>query len=89
MKHPSYCCQKCGERMGWLRRWIFPFMHRCESRTEVHNLWIPTPKWKWDVFGDGSLTVKSGTLKPTAYRRFISSLVLGSKWERINQDKQP
>lgn len=26
MNHPSYCCQKCGERIGWLGR-FFQFIH--------------------------------------------------------------
>lgn len=22
MKYPSYCCQKCGEQIGWLGRFV-------------------------------------------------------------------
>jgi len=28
-KYPSYCCQKCGENIGWLGRFVFPFFHKC------------------------------------------------------------
>ena len=31
MKHPSYCCQKCGELIGWLGR-LLPF-HKCKENT--------------------------------------------------------
>lgn len=27
-KYPSYCCQRCGELVGWIGR-LLPF-HRCE-----------------------------------------------------------
>ena len=30
MKHPSYCCQKCGEFIGWLGR-VMPF-HKCKEK---------------------------------------------------------
>ena len=33
-KYPSYCCQKCGELIGWLGR-IIKF-HKCKS-TEVEQ----------------------------------------------------
>jgi hypothetical protein len=29
-KYPSYCCQKCGELIGWIGR-IFPF-HKCKEK---------------------------------------------------------
>ena len=29
MKYPSYCCQKCGELIGWLGR-VMPF-HKCKE----------------------------------------------------------
>ena len=86
MKHPTHCCQKCGDNIGWLGRWVFPFLHSCQKRTDAKMVFMPLPKWKWDVFGDGSLTVLSPTLEPTIYRRLISGLVLGSKWTRINQE---
>lgn len=31
MKHPSYCCQKCGELIGWLGR-VMPF-HKGKENT--------------------------------------------------------
>jgi len=30
MTFPSYCCQKCGELIGWLGR-IMPF-HKCKGK---------------------------------------------------------
>jgi hypothetical protein len=30
MKHPSYYCQKCGELIGWLGRFM-PF-HKCKEK---------------------------------------------------------
>jgi hypothetical protein len=38
VKRPSYCCQKCGEQIGWLGRLLW-FIHRC-NRTEcgIHKL---------------------------------------------------
>ena len=30
MKHPSYCCQKCGELIGWFGR-IMRF-HKCKEK---------------------------------------------------------
>jgi hypothetical protein len=32
-KYPSWCCQKCGEQIGWLGRFLFQFFHKCK-RTE-------------------------------------------------------
>ena len=29
-KHPSYCCQKCGELIGWIGR-VMPF-HKCKEK---------------------------------------------------------
>ena len=29
-KHPSYCCQKCGELIGWIGR-VLPF-HKCKEK---------------------------------------------------------
>ena len=31
IKYPSHCCQKCGENIGWLGRFIFPFFHKCKG----------------------------------------------------------
>jgi len=35
MTHPSYCCPKCGEQIGWTGR-FFQFiripLHRCEKK---------------------------------------------------------
>jgi len=33
--HPSYCCPKCGEQIGWLGRFFnffIPNYHRCERK---------------------------------------------------------
>jgi len=30
IKFPSYCCQKCGENIGWLGR-ILKFTHKCKK----------------------------------------------------------
>ena len=27
----SYCCKKCGENIGWIGRFLFPFLHKCNS----------------------------------------------------------
>jgi hypothetical protein len=29
-EYPSYCCQKCGELIGWLGR-VMPF-HKCKGK---------------------------------------------------------
>ena len=32
--HPSYCCPKCGEQIGWLGgffNFFIPNYHRCEN----------------------------------------------------------
>ena len=34
-KHPSYCCPKCGEQIGWLGRFFnffIPNYHRCKRK---------------------------------------------------------
>lgn len=28
--YPSWCCQKCGEEIGWIGRFLLPFLHRCD-----------------------------------------------------------
>ena len=30
IKYPSYCCQKCGEFIGWLGQ-VMPF-HKCKEK---------------------------------------------------------
>jgi len=30
-EHPSWCCQKCGENIGWIGRFVFPFLHKCKE----------------------------------------------------------
>jgi len=32
MRYPSYCCQKCGELIGWLGR-AMPF-HKCKEQEQ-------------------------------------------------------
>ena len=34
MKHPSWCCQKCGEQIGWLGRLLW-FIHKCKRGGEA------------------------------------------------------
>jgi hypothetical protein len=29
--HPSWCCQKCGDDIGWIGRFVFPFFHKCKE----------------------------------------------------------
>ncbi len=30
MSYPSWCCQRCGEQIGWLGRFVFfGLFHRC------------------------------------------------------------
>jgi hypothetical protein len=33
IKYPSYCCQKCGEHIGWLGRFIL--FHKCKEKNDV------------------------------------------------------
>lgn len=33
MKYPSYCCQKCGEFIGWLGR-LIRFTHKCNKKDQ-------------------------------------------------------
>lgn len=30
-QHPSWCCQKCGNRIGWIGRFVLPFLHKCKE----------------------------------------------------------
>lgn len=32
--HPSWCCQKCGNNIGWIGRFVFPFLHTCNETTK-------------------------------------------------------
>lgn len=34
-KHPSHCCQKCGEHIGWVGRFLFPFIHKCKDTSVI------------------------------------------------------
>ena len=37
MTHPSYCCQKCGEQIGWIGRFFQSIrvpLHRCKKPYE-------------------------------------------------------
>lgn len=44
---------------------------------------FPQPKWEWDVFGDGYTMVVT-TPNDTSLRvRFLSWLILGSKWQKL------
>ena len=49
MTHPSYCCQKCGEQIGWIGR-FFQFirvpLHRCEETKKPYKV-----KVRIDNFG--------------------------------------
>ena len=31
MKYPVWCCQHCGETIGILGRFVFPWFHKCEQ----------------------------------------------------------
>jgi len=38
-KFPSWCCQKCGEHIGWLGRLftaLLPFWHKCKDEHGNH-----------------------------------------------------
>lgn len=35
MKYPSYCCQECGEMIGWLGRILH--LHKCKKETNKMN----------------------------------------------------
>lgn len=30
-RHRSWCCQKCGNNIGWIGRFVFPFFHKCKE----------------------------------------------------------
>lgn len=29
MIYSSWCCPKCGDSIGWVGRFLFPFLHPC------------------------------------------------------------
>jgi hypothetical protein len=33
-RHPSWCCQRCGENIGWIGRFVVPFLHKCKETTK-------------------------------------------------------
>jgi len=38
-KFPSWCCQKCGEHIGWIGRVLtalLPFWHKCREEHKDH-----------------------------------------------------
>lgn len=39
-------------------------------------------KWEWDMFGGGELVVKLAH-NPPLWRRIITRIFLGSKWNRL------
>ena len=34
LHHPSWCCQSCGDDIGWIGRFIFPFFHKCKEASK-------------------------------------------------------
>lgn len=64
--------------------------HIVWSDNESTSMWgnsnvfsfLPTPKWKWDVFGNGEMVLHS----PTDFSwsmRLRAKVFLGSKFERL------
>jgi hypothetical protein len=59
MTHPSYCCQKCGEQIGYIGR-FFQFiripLHRCDDGTKMTKLtyekWSEKNPIDWDKIED-------------------------------------
>jgi hypothetical protein len=33
-RNPSWCCQKCGNNIGWIGRFVFPFFHKCKEASK-------------------------------------------------------
>jgi hypothetical protein len=33
-RHRSWCCQKCGNNIGWIGRFVFPFFHKCKEASK-------------------------------------------------------
>ena len=48
---------------------------------EIH---IPTPLWRWDVFGGGLLVVEL-PINPPWWRILLTKIFLGSEWTKLNQ----
>ncbi len=74
MRHPSYCCQNCGDFIGWMGRFMFPFFHKCRNKTTKHmtEYTTQTTSIKFDknfinpavlIHHDGRVTI-SDDLKP-------------------------
>ena len=41
-RYPSYCCQKCGDTIGWLGRFfnaLLPGWHKCPPTERDPNNW--------------------------------------------------
>ena len=45
-KYPSYCCQNCGELIGWIGR-IMPF-HKCKAGRTMNERIKQFEKQCWD-----------------------------------------
>lgn len=72
-------------------------MHTEQNGTTESDGWVwtsattsvfdsPRPRWNWDVFGGGLLNIQTAVDHPL-WRRVLTRLFLGSKWERL--DKSP
>jgi hypothetical protein len=49
------------------------------------NFSIPQTIWKWNVFGgEPSIMLVSITFEVPLWRRILTRIFLGSKWERIS-----
>lgn len=63
MKYPVYCCQKCGENIGILGRFLFPFFHKykqqenCSSELKDARDAIATIIWDAIMEFDAKSTV--------------------------------
>jgi hypothetical protein len=33
-RHSSWCCQKCGSNIGWIGRFVVPFLHKCKEASK-------------------------------------------------------
>ena len=86
MKHPSYCCQKFGECIGWMGRFMFPFIHKCRHKQQktMSTSYTPTPtairyetpkgEPLMTIHLDGRMIV-SDTLKPTETARQVLDMM--------------
>jgi len=34
MKYPLWCCQSCGENIGIIGRFLFPWFHKCKPQED-------------------------------------------------------